>query len=93
MFEQFGAVDAVLVLGAILGLVEFLKQVGLSGDVKIRFASMGVGVVLGILFQLQEMYPVIQPWFQVVIYGIVMGLTASGLFKLPASMGFGSRAE
>lgn len=93
MFEQFGAVDAVLVLGAILGLVEFLKQVGLNGDVKIRFASMGVGVVLGILFQLQEMYPVIQPWFQVVIYGIVMGLTASGLFKLPASMGFGSRAE
>jgi hypothetical protein len=93
MLEQFGAVDVVLVLGAILGLVEFMKQVGLSGDIKIRIASMITGVALGVLFQLQAMYPAIEPWFRVAIYGIVMGLTASGLFKLPASMGFGSRAE
>jgi len=93
MLESFGAIDVALILGAILGLVEFAKQVGLKGDVKIRIASMAIGVLLGVVFQLQEMYPAIQPWFQVAIYGIVMGLTASGLFKLPASMGFGSRAE
>ena len=93
MFDQFGAIDVALILGVILGLVEFIKQLGVQGDVKLRLVSMGTGVALGVLFQLKDMYPVIAPWFEVAIYGIVLGLTASGLFKLPASMGFGSRAE
>ena len=70
-----------------------MKQLGVNGDVKLRVASMATGIALGVLFQLQEMYPAIAPWFEVAIYGIVLGLTASGLYKLPASMGFGSRAE
>lgn len=93
MFDQFGAIDVALILGVILGLVEFIKQLGVQGDVKLRLVSMGTGVALGVLFQLKDMYPTIAPWFEVAIYGIVLGLTASGLFKLPASMGFGSRAE
>lgn len=93
MFDQFGAIDVALILGVILGLVEFVKQLGVNGDVKLRVASMATGIALGVLFQLQEMYPAIAPWFEVAIYGIVLGLTASGLYKLPASMGFGSRAE
>ncbi|MGW8177933.1 MAG: hypothetical protein ACWGQW_03950, partial [bacterium] len=59
MLEFFGEVNPLLVLGAILGLVEFAKSVGLNGDIKIRMASMGIGVFLGVLFQVQAMYPVI----------------------------------
>jgi hypothetical protein len=93
MEAYFGEINPLLVLGAILGLVEFLKRLGVKDGNKPIFASMGVGVGLGILFQVQEMYPVIAPWFKTGFYGILMGLTASGLYKLPSSMGFGSRAE
>ncbi len=92
MEEYFGSVNVLLVLGAILGLVEFLKRLGIKDGNKPVYASMAIGVSLGVLFQLQEMYPAIAPWFRVGLYGIIMGLTASGLFKLPASMGFGTKA-
>ena len=92
MEQYFGEINPLLVLGAILGLVELLKKLGLKDGNKPIFASMGVGVVLGILFQVQEMYPAIALWFKTGFYGILMGLTASGLYKLPSSMGFGARA-
>lgn len=92
MEQYFGEISPLLVLGAILGLVEFIKRLGVEGGNKSIFASMGVGVLLGILFQVQEMYPAIAPWFKTGLYGILMGLTASGLYKLPSSMGFGAKA-
>ncbi len=92
MEQYFGEINPLLVLGAILGLVELIKRAGFEGGSKPIFASMGIGVFLGVLFQLQELYPVITPWFKTGFYGILMGLTASGIFKLPSSMGFGARA-
>jgi len=93
MLEYFGEINPILVLGAILGLVELVKKLGVEGSNKLILISMGSGVSLGVLFQIQEMYPEIAPWFKVGLYGILMGLVASGLYQLPASMGFGSRAE
>ena len=93
MEEYFGSINPLLVLAMILGLVEFIKKFGIKDGNKPIFVSMGVGVFFGVLFQLQIMFPAIAPWFKVGFYGILMGLAASGLYKLPSSMGFGSRAD
>ena len=93
MTEYFGEINPLLIIAMILGLVEFIKKLGVEGGNKPVYASMAVGVFFGVLFQLQMMFPVIQPWFRMGFYGILMGLAASGLYKLPASMGFGSRAD
>ena len=93
MESYFGDINPLLIIAMILGLVEFIKKLGIKDGNKPIYVSMATGVFFGVLFQLQAMYPVIAPWVKIGFYGILMGLAASGLYKLPASMGFGSRAE
>jgi len=72
----------VLVLIAIIaGIVESAKQFGVNGKASLGL-SLGLGVVLGILFELQYMYPDITPWLKVVVGGLVTALAASGLYDL-----------
>lgn len=81
MSDIFGPLTPLLVLAMIAGLVEFAKKLGINGNWSLGL-SMALGVMLGLLMQLAEMYPEISPWVRLVVYGILFGLTASGLYDI-----------
>lgn len=81
MAELFGRVNAFLVLAMIAGIVEAAKKIGVKGNACLAL-SMGLGMVFGVALQLAEMYPAISPWVQVAVYGVLLGLAASGLYDL-----------
>ena len=65
----------------IFGLVEFSKTFGLAGK-WLTALSMFLGVVLGILYKMATSgIPVGFGWFEVAIFGLALGLTASGFYK------------
>jgi hypothetical protein len=74
-----------LVLGVpliivVMSLVEFVKslQEGFSWKMVI---SMGIGLALGIAYWCSKAVPVTYPqWFEAVIFGLLMGLAASGFY-------------
>jgi hypothetical protein len=68
----------IALLPAILGLVNFCKELGLTGKA-LTVASMVIGVALALAAQLLP--PGI---FQTIFNGIVIGLAACGLFDLAA---------
>ena len=72
---------AIPLLFVIFGLVEFIKSLGLSGR-GLTIASVALGVCLGMLYRISEIgLPVGFPaWFQVVIFGLALGLVASGFY-------------
>jgi hypothetical protein len=82
MANFFGDVNPVLLLAMIAGWTEFFKRFGLKDKGALAFA-LGIGIFFGILFQLAEMYgDLLNPWFKIVVYGFVFGLTAAGLYDL-----------
>jgi hypothetical protein len=76
----FGVPVVVLVIG----LVEFCKKLGASGNVCLVL-SLFFGILLMLLVQVSEVYPMMAPWIKVLIWGAVAGLTAPGLFDLAKS--------
>lgn len=63
----------------IIGLVQFLKELGVSG-VALRIASAALGLVLGVLYQLSLAMPAdLGGYLGVAVYGLALGVTASGL--------------
>lgn len=64
----------------IFGVVEFVKSLGLEGN-RLRFVSMGVGILLAIVFQMGELFPVVSPYIQVIFFGLAAGLSASGVYS------------
>lgn len=81
MQEFFGDFNPALLVVFVLGLVELVKKLGVTGE-KLTVVSMMVGAALGVLYQLGVIYPAIMPWVQVVVYGGLTGLSASGLYDL-----------
>lgn len=82
MSELFGEINPLLILVMLPGLVQFLKELfSLEGKI-VTALSMLLGVALSVLLQLQSLYPVLNQWFSLSIYGILFGLTASGYYKL-----------
>jgi hypothetical protein len=81
MISLFGEMSPLLILAIIAGLVEFAKKLGVTGNGSL-IMSLVLGVVFGIIFQLMELFPVISPWVQVVFFGLLFGLAASGLYDL-----------
>jgi hypothetical protein len=84
MFEAI--FDKVLIAGVplivmVLGLVEFSKQLGVKGK-----GLMVLAMVVGTLFygthKAAEMYPVIAPWLELVVYGLGGGVAATGIYDL-----------
>jgi hypothetical protein len=69
------------VIAVILGLVEFLKQVGVQGQASL-VASLVLGLALGAGQRLSEIGTPADfaGWFGLVIVGLAYGLAASGLF-------------
>ncbi len=72
-------VNGIPILFIIFGLVEFSKKFGWEGN-HLTLLSMFLGVVLGISYQVAQQYPEFARWFFVVIYGLALGLSASGLY-------------
>ena len=81
MEDIFGPVTIGLILASIMGLVEFGKQFGLEGKGAALAALVG-GVVLGVLYQAN-----LGPIFDIVIYGILLGLSASGFYTIAKRIG------
>jgi hypothetical protein len=81
MMETFGPVTVGLLLLMIAGIVETLKQFGVTGRWSL-LASIVLGFLLALVFQLGELFPQISIWVQIVVYAVCFGLTAGGLFDL-----------
>jgi len=82
MVQHFGAITPVVMIGMVIGIVEAAKRLGLQGN-GLFILSLGVGLGLGVLFQLMEMYPgAFSTWARVGIYSVLFALTASGLYDV-----------
>jgi len=79
VFENL-VVAGIPLLLVVLGLVEWSKLLGLTGNV-LRVVSMAIGVLLGIGYQFSLASPIaFADWFAVVVFGLVLGLTTSGVY-------------
>ena len=64
----------------ILGIVEFIKKFGLSGN-KLMLVSMGVGILFAVVYKFHEVYPPLEQYIEIVFFGIAAGLCASGIYS------------
>jgi hypothetical protein len=81
MFDTI-VVAGIPLLAVVLGLVQIIKGFGLAGNT-VKILSLAVGLVLGIGYQLSlgalTGYPA---YFGAVIFGLGLGLVASGLYDV-----------
>lgn len=82
-------VDGISIVILIAGLVEFAKKFGLRGNgCIVMSAALGVG--FGIAYRLQTGLPAtFSEWFSVVVFGLALGLVASGLWDIVARRNVG----
>lgn len=87
MQELFGPVTPVLILAAINGLVEIAKRVQGGDPLSWKtLLALGLGVFLGGGLALVEAPVVtVAVVFQAVIYGVLTGLAATGVYDLVAA--------
>ena len=72
-------VNGIPLLALIIGLVQFAKEMGLGGKA-LRALSAGIGLALGVAYQVSLGPPTdFTGWFGVVLYGLGLGVVASGL--------------
>lgn len=76
------------VLPVVIALVQWIKSVTGSSDARLlNLCAMLLGVLFGGAFLLAVSMPATYAqWFVVAFFGIVLGLAASGLFKVGAEM-------
>ena len=75
---EIGPFSIILIIA---GIVELIKKLGVQGN-KLILISCAVGLVIGVIFKINEMYPAVQPYIEILIYGIAFGLSASGLYDI-----------
>ena len=64
----------------VIGLVEWFKQLGVQGNV-LRYVGMAIGLVFGIGYQVSLGMPTdYAGWFGAAVYGLALGLVASGIY-------------
>lgn len=79
MFENI-LVAGIPLLAVVIGLVQFIKGFGLSGNV-VKLLSLTIGLLLGGAYQYSVAAPVdFAGWFQLTVFGLGLGLVASGLY-------------
>ncbi len=73
-------VNGIPLVLVVLGLVEWSKRLGADGK-QLQILSMLIGVVLGVLYQ-YSIFPLATfgEWFGAAIYGLALGLVASGVY-------------
>ena len=65
-----------------LGLVQFVKGFGLSGNI-VKGVSLLIGFLLGLGYQFSVAAPVdFAGWFAAVVFGLGLGLVASGVYEV-----------
>ena len=75
-------INGIPLMVIVLGLVEFAKQLGLTGKASL-ILSMVLGILAGVLYQLSVAIPVdMAGWLGAAVYGLALGLAASGLYDL-----------
>jgi hypothetical protein len=78
MFDS-AMVNGIPLLFVVMGIVSWLKKAGVSGNMLLA-ASLFVGVLLGVGYLAMVSFPVtFADWFQQIVYGLALGLTASGV--------------
>jgi ABC-type uncharacterized transport system permease subunit len=78
-FENF-IVNPVTLMALVFGLIEFIKQLGVEGN-KLRWISMGIGILLAVVYQLRSLFLPAQVYIDIIFFGIAVGLAASGIFS------------
>ncbi len=74
------AVAGIPLVAVVIGLVQYIKSFGLSGSA-VKILSLGVGFLLGVGYKFSTTPPVsFADWFAIVIFGVALGLTASGIY-------------
>ena len=75
-------VGGIPLIVVIFGLVEFIKSLGLKGRV-LTIVSLVLGLVFGMAYQIAQagMPAGFAGWFTTLIFGLAIGLTASGFYK------------
>lgn len=81
MAELFDAmVGGIPLLAVVLGLVQFVKGFGVEGNAA-KAVSMIIGLLFGVGYMLTQAMPAdFAGWFAVVVYGLGLGLVASGIY-------------
>lgn len=73
-------VAGIPLVAVIIGLVQYIKSFGLSGNA-VKLLSLAVGIIFGVGYKLTTAPPVtFADWFAVAVFGIALGLGASGLY-------------
>jgi len=63
----------------VLGVVEFIKKFGVTGN-KLMLVAMAVGIFFGLLYKARDFYLPAQPYIDVAFFGLAVGLGASGIY-------------
>jgi len=79
-------VNGIPILFVVIAVVEYLKKLGVDGKA-LTAASLLVGAMLGIGYQLLylKLSPTPENIFTAAMYGLVLGLTASGVYDAQKS--------
>jgi len=77
MLDFFGPITPVILIGAIMALVEFLKVFNVIGKWS-ALAALVLGVIFGVLYQV----PVLMPYFNVAVNGLLLGLSCAGFYAV-----------
>ncbi len=73
----------------VIGLVEWIKRFGVQGAA-LNVASLLIGLIAGIAYQISFAMPGdFSGWFGAAIYGLALGLVASGLYDAGKSIASG----
>lgn len=79
-------INNIALIPVVLGLVQFAKKLGVSGNMLTAISAV-LGVAFGCLYQIGQLYPEAQVWINVVVYGLAIGLSTSGLYDLSKTYG------
>ena len=80
------SVNGIPLLLVVLGLVTWVSQLGVQGKGKLLL-SMLFGVLLGVSYQASQHMPAtFAEWFAVLVYGLALGLFASGVYDTGKTM-------
>ncbi len=81
-FVKAAALSMPFVVGIVLSVVKWLGGWGVEGRGKL-LASLVSGVVIGGALMYFQLYPTLAvEWFSVGLYGLLAGLTASGVYDV-----------
>jgi len=72
-------VNGINFLALVFGMVEFSKKLKIEGRA-LTVLSMVLGVIMGVGYQVAQMYPEFGKWFGVAVFGLAVGLAASGIY-------------